>query len=449
MRAKAKEKALVFSDETVKAAIHELSAQRSGKDFGNAGAVINLFGEAQIRQAARLGASGNEEHSKKALVELPASNFQTARPDFESVTTDLEKYAGLHQVKAELAELRALLQAAKRRGTDVRDSFEPYDVMEGNQGVGNNAIAHEMAKLFHATGALQSSDVVTISMNDLIGQWLGQTSSKTQLTLEKGLRKTILIENAGRLAQLQNSYAREATDSLIEFMAKNRGKVSIIFSDTDVGMKSLLTAYPRLAQAINRHLLFEDLSLPESMELLEKELAERKQTLTAEAKQKLPVLLERLRTAPGSANGDDLHLFRKKILAKQAARLADATDEHASDRVELADFMGALDVLLRAKVETKVAVAQAPLPASVAPPPLQASQEETKAEVAKPVVAPAKVNKTKVAAANDVEFESPLSPGSKEVANILEKLADEELLMPKCSVTPQRVETLPTSCFRR
>ena len=66
-------------------------------------------------------------------------------------------------------------------------------------GTGKTTVARRMGLMFNSLGLLPMSDVVEISVSDLITGYVGQSSRKTHDVLVKARGKVLFIDEAYRL----------------------------------------------------------------------------------------------------------------------------------------------------------------------------------------------------------------------------------------------------------
>jgi hypothetical protein len=89
---------------------------------------------------------------------------------------------GLHEVKTRIRELAALLVVDRVRTRFGIASPRPnlHMCFTGGPGTGNTTVALRMAGLLHNLGYLRSGQLVTVTRDDLVGQYVGHTAPKTK-----------------------------------------------------------------------------------------------------------------------------------------------------------------------------------------------------------------------------------------------------------------------------
>ena len=100
------------------------------------------------------------------------------------------------------------------------DNIMLHTVIEGPPGTGKTTVANLMAEIYAGIGILKENKCEVIKREDLIGQFLGETTIKTMETLENCLNGVMLIDEAYSLGSVDNrdSYAKEAIDCINQFL---------------------------------------------------------------------------------------------------------------------------------------------------------------------------------------------------------------------------------------
>ena len=133
-------------------------------------------------------------------------------------------------------------------------------VFTGNPKTGKTTAANLFGELIYEMGLLKSRQIINVTRNDLVANYVGQTSLKTKELLEKALDGVLHIDEAYSLISSENdTFGREALDAILSFVDENRDKICIIFSGYPNEMDKLLQSNPGLKSRVTEIIHFEDL----------------------------------------------------------------------------------------------------------------------------------------------------------------------------------------------
>jgi WD40 repeat protein/DNA polymerase III delta prime subunit len=320
---KAAEKDVILSEEARRAAMKKLSLQAQAKDFGNAGAVENLLGQALIRQSERLAHEKRTTPRMKAeLQELRAEDLVGTIHHPDDVLLQVDAMPGLqevkdslHEIKLELEEGRAVLGASHQYSEHML-SFVGHS--KGDM----EKVSQQLGALLHSLHVLPSEKVSVIRPSDVLGEAIGQSTARTQRAMKDALGKTVLVTNVGALSDPRNSYQREVMETLTHFLEEkdHRGKMVVVFSGAPDEMDRFYRAWPKVKNLIAREVEFQDLGVHESVSYLAQLLKREGKTLSPRAHEKLREALATRLEVPGAGNAALIEELEKKIRIKQTLR---------------------------------------------------------------------------------------------------------------------------------
>ena len=138
----------------------------------------------------------------------------------------LNNLIGLNKLKDQLLE--QLLYFVQGN----TDNIMLHTVIEGPPGTGKTTVANLMADIYAGIGILKKKKCNVIKREDLIGQFLGETTIKTMETLEYCKNGVMLIDEAYSLGSVDNrdSYAKEAIDCINQYLTENADKLICIIA---------------------------------------------------------------------------------------------------------------------------------------------------------------------------------------------------------------------------
>ena len=90
----------------------------------------------------------------------------------------------------------------------------------GNPGTGKTTVALRMASILHRLGFVRRGHVISVTRDDLVGQYIGHTAPKTKEILKKAMGGVLFIDEAYYLHRPDNErdYGQEAIEILLQVM---------------------------------------------------------------------------------------------------------------------------------------------------------------------------------------------------------------------------------------
>jgi SpoVK/Ycf46/Vps4 family AAA+-type ATPase len=206
-----------------------------------------------------------------------------AMPDIPPGTVDLEEIyqksnignvidaldrdlVGLIPVKTRIREVAALLLVESARRSMGLQAEPPslHMCFTGNPGTGKTTVAQRMAEILNRLGYIRRNHVVTVSRDDLVGQYIGHTAPKTKEVLKKAMGGVLFIDEAYYLYRPENErdYGQEAIEILLQVMEDRRDDLVVILAGykdrMDIFFKSNLFAIAQIMLGQMHYMLSED-----------------------------------------------------------------------------------------------------------------------------------------------------------------------------------------------
>lgn len=169
---------------------------------------------------------------------------------------------GLAPVKQRIRETAALLLVDRARHQLGLSSETPTLHMSftGNPGTGKTTVAMKMADLLHRLGYVRKGHLVTVTRDDLVGQYIGHTAPKTKEVLKKAMGGVLFIDEAYYLYRPENErdYGQEAIEILLQVMENNRDDLVVIMAGYADRMDRFFNANPGFRSRMAHHIEFPD-----------------------------------------------------------------------------------------------------------------------------------------------------------------------------------------------
>jgi len=238
---------------------------------------------------------------------------------------------GLTPVKQRIRDIAALLVIDKLRAGFGLSAQSPVLHMSftGNPGTGKTTVAQRMATILHRLGYIRKDHLVSVTRDDLVGQYIGHTAPKTREVLKKAMGGVLFIDEAYYLYRPENErdYGQEAIEILLQVMENQREDLVVIFAGYGPRMDAFFQSNPGLRSRIAHHLEFPDYSHGELLQIAEKMLLDMHYQLTDEAKTAFSEYLTLRMAQPQFANARSVRNALDRARLRQASRLFNARDQ--------------------------------------------------------------------------------------------------------------------------
>ncbi|CAM3223939.1 AAA family ATPase [Vagococcus fessus] len=213
------------------------------------------------------------------------------KPVNQSAEDKLEEMIGLEDVKKKVKTYVYTNIANKKR----KEMGQPVTanslhlIFGGSPGTGKTVVARLLADILYEHGISQTNKMVEVTVKDMIGQYLGQTSPKTHELIESARGGVLFIDEAYELIpENQNdTYKKEAITTLIADMENYRSDLIVIMAGYTAEMQTLMQSNPGLASRFINKIEFPDYTAEELIAIAELELKKQGQLLEEDAKQVL------------------------------------------------------------------------------------------------------------------------------------------------------------------
>jgi probable Rubsico expression protein CbbX len=240
----------------------------------------------------------------------------------ESLDRDL---VGLKPVKTRIREIAALLLVeSARRSLGLQAEPPPLHMcFTGNPGTGKTTVAQRIAEILHQLGYIRRNHVVSVTRDDLVGQYIGHTAPKTKEILKKAMGGVLFIDEAYYLYRPENErdYGQEAIEILLQVMEERRDDLVVVLAGYKDRMDTFFRSNPGMASRVAHHVDFPDYSSAELMRIAEMMMGRMQYHLSPEGETALREYIELRMTQPRFSNARSIRNALDRARLRQANRL--------------------------------------------------------------------------------------------------------------------------------
>jgi probable Rubsico expression protein CbbX len=243
---------------------------------------------------------------------------------------------GLAPVKTRIAEIASLLVVDRLRNRYGLTSSRPtlHMCFTGRPGTGKTTVALRMAELLHALGYLERDHLVTVTRDELVGQYIGHTAPKTKEVLKRAMGGVLFIDEAYYLYRAENErdYGAEAIEILLQAMETHRDDLVVILAGYRDRMDAFFESNPGMSSRVAHHLDFPDYSVDELVAIAELMLANMGYEFSPDALGMFRRHLEAITSHPRFANARSVRNALEQARLRQAHRLVSGRPRHCARR---------------------------------------------------------------------------------------------------------------------
>ena len=281
---------------------------------------IRTVDRAQLFGAAAVGAHELDDDTVIDAQEL----VRDARIDEVLDRLDTELVA-LIDVKTRIREIAALLVVDRLRRSVGLESEPPtlHMCFTGNPGAGKTTVAMRMGEILYRLGYVRKGHLVSVTRDDLVGQYVGHTAPKTTEVLKRAMGGVLFIDEAYHIYRVDNErdYGQEAVEMLLQVMENQRQDLVVIMAGYRKEMDRFFSDVPGLSSRIAHHIDFPDYAIGELMQIAERMLDQQRYCLGPGAGTAFEDYLAMRMTQPRFANGRSVRNALDRVRMRQAIRV--------------------------------------------------------------------------------------------------------------------------------
>jgi len=257
--------------------------------------------------------------------EYKNTQIQTLLDQLES------ELVGLRPVKQRIKEIAALLLVHRLRKNLGLSSSSPglHMSFTGSPGTGKTTVAEKMADILYRLNYINKAQLLTVTRDDLVGQYIGHTAPKTKQVLKNAMGGVLFIDEAYYLYKPDNErdYGSEAIEIILQVMENKRDELVMIFAGYKEKMDKFYESNPGLSSRVANHVDFPDYTADELVSIGKLILDEQQYVLTPEAEKALYKYIDRRRELPHFANARSMRNALDRARMRQANRIFSSNQE--------------------------------------------------------------------------------------------------------------------------
>jgi probable Rubsico expression protein CbbX len=235
---------------------------------------------------------------------------------------------GLAPVKRRIREIAAFLVVSRARAQLGLEAVAPslHMCFTGNPGTGKTTVALRMAEILHRLGYVRKGHVVSVTRDDLVGQYIGHTAPKTKEVLKKAMGGVLFIDEAYYLYRPENErdYGQEAIEILLQVMENNRDDLVVILAGYKDRMDTFFKSNPGMSSRIAHHIDFPDYTPDELLQIAQKMAAQMNYRFDEQSLAALREYIEYRIRQPHFANARSIRNALDRARLRQANRVFEA-----------------------------------------------------------------------------------------------------------------------------
>ena len=232
---------------------------------------------------------------------------------------------GLKPVKQRIRDVAALLIVERARKTLGLSHNAPTLHMSftGNPGTGKTTVALRMANILHRLGYIRKGHLVSVTRDDLVGQYIGHTAPKTREVLKRAMGGVLFIDEAYYLYRPENErdYGQESIEILLQVMENNREDLVVILAGYADRMDRFFGSNPGFRSRIAHHIDFPDYADDELLSIAELMLRDMNYKFSADAREAFVRYIALRKTQPLFSNARSIRNALDRTRLRQANRL--------------------------------------------------------------------------------------------------------------------------------
>ncbi len=280
------------------------------------------------------------------------SSTDLSQAYFESGVAEIldqldSELVGLKPVKTRIKEIAALLLVDRaRESLDLTSSMPGLHMsFTGRPGTGKTTVARRISEILHRLGYLGKGHIVTVTRDDLVGQYVGHTAPKTREIIKRAKGGVLFIDEAYYLYKPDNErdYGEEAIEILLQDMEAQRAEFVVIFAGYKDRMDAFYQSNPGLSSRIAHHIDFPDYTNEELMSIAQMFLDKQNYCFSNQASLAFEEYIQRRRNLPFFSNARSIRNALDRTRLRHAnrlfSRMGESLSRHELMTIEAVDIL--------------------------------------------------------------------------------------------------------------
>ncbi len=242
---------------------------------------------------------------------------------------------GLVPVKQRIREIAAYLLITKARLQLGIEAAKPslHMCFTGNPGTGKTTVALKMADILHRLGYIRQNHVVSVTRDDLVGQYIGHTAPKTKEVIKKAMGGVLFIDEAYYLYKPENErdYGQESIEILLQTMENHRDDLVVVLAGYQDRMGTFFKSNPGMSSRIAHHVDFPDYDENELLEITKLMADSMHYNLDKSAMSAMKDYIEKRKLQPHFANARSIRNALDRARLRQANRIFNDAIKHKKE----------------------------------------------------------------------------------------------------------------------
>lgn len=232
---------------------------------------------------------------------------------------------GLKPVKTRIHEIAALLLVDRVRKQLGLSAGAPslHMCFTGNPGTGKTTVASRMSEILHRLGYVREGHLVSVTRDDLVGQYIGHTAPKTKEVIKRAMGGVLFIDEAYYLYKPENErdYGAESIEILLQTMENNRDDLVVILAGYKDRMDKFFQSNPGMRSRIAHHVDFPDYGADELVAIAKLMLAAQNYRFSPDGEKAFVEYIQLRMTQEYFANARSVRNALDRARLRQANRL--------------------------------------------------------------------------------------------------------------------------------